>query len=177
MSWATVPSVWGQQSSSLRPTAPASRGTLSPHLGPLVLTSWAPNPHNWGPHSPCLGLQVPTSGDPRSKRLGGPLPSSLGPPVLRSRGPIVPTSGGAAVLISGSTTPQVWGACGPHVWGPVVPRLGAPGPHVSGRCLEGAALSGGGLGMTSGSLIKWIWFLSGNPSLCSPGAGHILATI
>ncbi|CAL8337862.1 unnamed protein product [Lota lota] len=159
-SGANNPYFWGALAPRLGPAIPTSGapgshiwGHRSSHLGPLVLTSGAPGPHAWGHCSPCLGFLVPTSGDPRFQRLGPPCPH-----------------------LWGHQSPGL-GACGPHVWGPLVPKSGAHGPHVSGRCLERAALSGGGLGMTSGSLIKWIWFLRGNSSLCSPGASRILASI
>lgn len=44
-------------------------------------------------------------------------------------------------------------------------------------CLVKAASSGRGLVVTSGSLIKWIWFLRGNSRLLSPGARPTLVSI
>lgn len=44
-------------------------------------------------------------------------------------------------------------------------------------CLVKAASSGRRLGVTSGSLIKWIWFLRGNSRLHSPGARPTLVSI
>lgn len=44
-------------------------------------------------------------------------------------------------------------------------------------CLVKAASIGRGLVVTSGSLIKWIWFLRGNSSLLSLGARPSLFSI
>jgi len=48
---------------------------------------------------------------------------------------------------------------------------------LSCYCLVKVASSGGGLVVTSGSLIKWIWFLRGNSRLLSPGARPTLVSI